>query len=164
MITGSGSYFGVYLSRLNLSSFGGEWFEASFLFGRCYKSSGLWRIIRARCVLQGLKLFLILSSTVGWPQSCGSLLVWVPLEGDCWALHKHIQYLGSPLFRQFRAQVEEWQHTSSPLTLHRDGGGAFRSRTGSGQGARIMPTYGICPTGGVLVRFDGAWRKDVGGG
>ncbi|CAL1413360.1 unnamed protein product [Linum trigynum] len=91
-------------------------------------------------------------------------LCWRVWKSRCWALHKHIQYMGQALFRQFRAQVDEWQLASAPLTLHRGGGGARRARMGATQEARNLVPAGVCPADGVLVRFDGAWKKDAGVG
>ncbi|CAL1353631.1 unnamed protein product [Linum trigynum] len=80
-------------------------------------------------------------------------LVWRLWKGRCWSTYDYIQYLPGPLHRQFTNQVTEWKEA----TIDQHGQAA------SVRVPRSLPPQPSCPPGGILMRFDGATKKGVGG-
>ncbi|CAL1354783.1 unnamed protein product [Linum trigynum] len=80
-------------------------------------------------------------------------LAWRIWKARCWSCYDKVQFLPGPLFRQFLHQKEEWIAATSPPSSH----GCRLARP------PISSPWPSCPPGGLVVRFDGATRREVGG-
>ncbi|CAL1352559.1 unnamed protein product [Linum trigynum] len=80
-------------------------------------------------------------------------LVWRVWKGRCWTTYDNIQYLPGPLFRQFTIQVAEWKEATAGSS----------AQPPSLRVPRCTAPSPNCPPGGLLIRFDGATKKGVGG-
>ncbi|CAL1395979.1 unnamed protein product [Linum trigynum] len=80
-------------------------------------------------------------------------LIWRIWKARCWSCYDRVQYLPGLLFQQILHQRDEWI-AATALGSH--------GRNLSGRSPSTTPSPS-CPSGGLLVRFDGATSREVGG-
>ncbi|CAL1402678.1 unnamed protein product [Linum trigynum] len=134
----------------------------SHCFFNCRIARGLWELAGQETIRQDV---CVLTPDVAWHRIFFSLqlskvqiaeivfLSWRVWKARCWSVHDRVQYLPPALVRQFRSHLSEWQDVSN---------GRQPSQPMTRQRGEQPPTIS-CPPGGILIRFDGAFRKYVGG-
>ncbi|CAL1385970.1 unnamed protein product [Linum trigynum] len=90
-------------------------------------------------------------------------LFWRIWKGRCKATYALVLLQTRVLFRQLTSHIEEWRTAEGQKARQPTGAQRSAANPNNQIGSRRSHPDAICPNNGILVRFDGAMKKNQGG-